>query len=146
MNSYNTDIFFSNYYNLQSVHFELQSLWANYWIGWDAHRHSSSLIKLIKWSEKLQWNHETLRIASFNTTSLQLLYLRVHKLTFYSLKLDKKNALDLYMGQKTEITKSSGHIFCVTIVYLKENSRIKGKFFKKILTQKIRKTYFLPPK
>ena len=24
MNSYNTDIFFSNYYNLQSVHFELQ--------------------------------------------------------------------------------------------------------------------------
>ena len=23
MNSYNTDIFFSNYYNLQSVHFEL---------------------------------------------------------------------------------------------------------------------------
>ena len=26
MNSYNTDIFFSNYYNLQSVHFELQSV------------------------------------------------------------------------------------------------------------------------
>ena len=24
MNSYNKDIFFSNYYNLQSVHFELQ--------------------------------------------------------------------------------------------------------------------------
>ena len=24
MNSYNTDIFFSNYYNLQSLHFELQ--------------------------------------------------------------------------------------------------------------------------
>ena len=23
MNSYNTDIFFSNYYNLQSVHFEM---------------------------------------------------------------------------------------------------------------------------
>ena len=27
MNSYNTDIFFSNYYNLQSVHFELYPGW-----------------------------------------------------------------------------------------------------------------------
>ena len=26
MNSYNTDIFFSNYYNLDSVHFELNTL------------------------------------------------------------------------------------------------------------------------
>ena len=26
MNSYNTDIFFSNYYNLQSIHFELNRL------------------------------------------------------------------------------------------------------------------------
>ena len=29
---------------------------------------------------------------------------------------------------------------------LKGNSKIKEKFFKKILTQKIRKTYFLTPK
>ena len=48
-------------------------------------------------------------------------------------------------GSKTEIKKSSGQIFRVTMVYLKENSTIKGKFFKKILTQ-IRKTYFLAPK
>ena len=27
MNSYNTDIFFSNYYNLLSVHFELDYDW-----------------------------------------------------------------------------------------------------------------------
>jgi len=60
--------------------------------------------------------------------SLQLLYLPVYKLTFYILKIDKKNALDLQY---------------YTIVYLKENSRIEGKFFKKILTQKIKKTYFL---
>mgnify|MGYP006896126878 CR=1 FL=1 len=46
---------------------------------------------------------------------------------------------------KTEIKKSSGQIFCVNIAYLKENSKIKDKFFKKILTQKIR-TLFLAPK
>jgi len=35
MNSYNTDMFFSNYYNLQSVHFEFNmfketKIWWNY--------------------------------------------------------------------------------------------------------------------
>ena len=35
---------------------------------------------------------------------------------------------------KTEINKSSGQIFHVTIVYLKEKSKIKDNFFKKILT------------
>jgi len=37
-------------------------------------------------------------------------------------------------------------LFCLTIAYLEENYKIKDKFFKKILTQKIRKTYFLAPK
>ena len=37
-------------------------------------------------------------------------------------------------------------MFCLTIAYLEENYKIKDKFFKKILTQKIRKTYFLAPK
>jgi len=34
--------------------------------------------------------------------------------------------------------KSSGGIFCVTIVYLKENSKIKDNFSRKL----IRKTFF----
>ena len=39
MNSYNTDIFFSNYFNLQSVHFELKAklryskIWIYIWIA-----------------------------------------------------------------------------------------------------------------
>ena len=40
------------------------------------------------------------------------------------------------------IKKSSGQIFHVTIVYLKENSKIKDKFFKKILTEKWEKLFF----
>ena len=48
-------------------------------------------------------------------------------------------------GSKTEIKVQDKLFFRVTMVYLKENSTIKDKFFKKILTQ-IRKTYFLPPK
>ena len=39
-------------------------------------------------------------------------------------------------GSKTEIKKSSGQIYHVIIVYLKENSKVKDKFFKSILTQK----------
>ena len=38
------------------------------------------------------------------------------------------------LGSKTEIKKSSGQIFHATIAYLKENSKIKDKFLKKILT------------
>ena len=37
---------------------------------------------------------------------------------------------------KTGIKKISAQIFCVTIVYLNENCKIKEKFFKKILIQK----------
>ena len=36
--------------------------------------------------------------------------------------------------------------FHETIAYVKGNSELKEKFLKKILTQKIRKTYFLAPK
>ena len=67
----------------------------------------------------------------------QVPYLPVFKSTFHSLKIcPKKIALDLYMGQKMRLKKSLGQIFHGTIVYLKENSKIKDKFFKKILTQK----------
>lgn len=48
-------------------------------------------------------------------------------------------------GSKTEIKKSSGQIFYVTIAYLKENFKIKDKFSRKFLPR-IRKTYFLVPK
>ena len=63
-------------------------------------------------------------------------YLAVYKLTFYSLKIGPKNCPQLKLGSKTEIEKRSGQIFCVTIAYLKENSEIKDKFFKKVLTQR----------
>ena len=60
----------------------------------------------------------------------------MYKLTFYSLKIGPKNRPQLIHGSKTEIKKSSGQIFHVTIAYLKENSTIREKFFKNILTQK----------
>ena len=63
-------------------------------------------------------------------------YLPVYKSTFYSLKTSPRNCPQLMHGSKTEIRKSSGQISCVTIAYVKENSKIKDKFFKKILTQK----------
>ena len=56
--------------------------------------------------------------------------------TFYSLKIGPKKRPQLLHGSKTEIKKSSGQILCVAIAYLKENSKIKDKFFRKILTQK----------
>ena len=49
-------------------------------------------------------------------------YLSKYKLTFYSLKISPKNHPRLKHGSKTEIKKSSGQIFHVTIAYLKENS------------------------
>ena len=61
----------------------------------------------------------------------------MYKLTFCSLKIGPKNCPQLMHRSKTEIKKSSGQIFRVNIAYLKENSKIKDKFFKKILTQKI---------
>ena len=39
------------------------------------------------------------------------------------------------MGQKLRLKKVQDK-FCVTIAYLKENSKTKDKFFRKILTQK----------
>ena len=59
----------------------------------------------------------------------------VHKSTFYSLKIGLKKRPPLIHGSKTE-KKNSGQIFHATIAYLKENSKIKDKFFKKILPQK----------
>ena len=64
------------------------------------------------------------------------IYPPVYKLTFYSLKIGPKNRLWLINVSKTEIKKSFGQIFRVNIVYLKKNSKIKDKFFRKILTQK----------
>ena len=46
------------------------------------------------------------------------------------------------MGTKTEIKKSSGQIFHVTIGYLKENSKIKDKFFKKFLLRNKKNLFF----
>ena len=48
-------------------------------------------------------------------------------------------------GSKTEVKKKD-KFFHVTIAHLKENSKIKDKFFEKICTQKQEKTYFLAPK
>ena len=49
----------------------------------------------------------------------------MYQLTFYSLKIGKKNRLT--HGSKSEIKNSSGQVFCVTIAYLKENSKIKDE-------------------
>ena len=57
-------------------------------------------------------------------------YLPVYKSTFYSLRNCPKNRPRLIHGSKTEIKKSSEQIFYVIIAYLKENSKIKDKFFK----------------
>ena len=54
-------------------------------------------------------------------------YLPVYKSTFYSLKISPRSCPQLIHGSK---------IFYVTIAYLKENSKIKDKFFKKILAKK----------
>ena len=56
------------------------------------------------------------------------LYLPMYKSTFYSLKIGPKSRPRLIHGSKTEIKRSSGQIFCVTIAYMKENSRIRDKF------------------
>lgn len=53
----------------------------------------------------------------------------------------KKIALDLWVGSKTEIKKHSEQIFRVTVAHLKEISKIKGKFFEKILTLKSEKHF-----
>ena len=70
----------------------------------------------------------------------------MYNLTFHSLNIIPKNHPRLIHGSKTEIKKSPRQIFGVTIAYLKENSKIKNKFFKKNSYPEIRKTYFLPPK
>ena len=67
--------------------------------------------------------------------SLVLLSLPLYKLTISSLKMGPKSFPQLTHGSKAEIKESSGVIFRVTIAYPKENSKIKDKFFKKILTQ-----------
>ena len=55
-------------------------------------------------------------------------------------------ATRLIHGSKTEIKKSVGQIFRVTITYLPENSKIKDKFFMENSNPEIRRTYFLAPK
>ena len=69
-------------------------------------------------------------------------YLPVYKSIFYSLKIGPKNRCGLIHGSKTEIKKSSGQISHVTIAYLKENSKIKDKFFKGILTRNKKNVFF----
>jgi len=66
------------------------------------------------------------------------LYLPVYKSTFYQPKnRSKKITLDLFMGQKLRSNKFWTNFLCNhSILYLKENSKIKDKFFRKILTQK----------
>ena len=56
-----------------------------------------------------------------------------------------KNCPRLIHGLTTDIKKSSGQIFIVTIAYLKENSEIKD-VFQENSYRKIRKTFFLAPK
>ena len=68
------------------------------------------------------------------STGNSIPYLPACKLTFYSLKIGPKNRPLLIHGSKTEIKKISGQIFRVTIANLKENSKIKDEFCKKILT------------
>jgi len=75
-----------------------------------------------------------------------VLYLPVYKLTFYSLKIGPKNSPWHIHGSKTEISKRSGQIFRVTIAYHKESSKIKDKFFEKILTPKSKKNLFFGSK
>ena len=74
------------------------------------------------------------------------LYVPYYKSTFYSLIIGTKNCPPLIHGSKTEIKKSSGKIFHVTIVYLKENSKDKRQVFQEKTSPEIRKTYFLAPK
>jgi len=71
----------------------------------------------------------------------------VYKSTFYSLKKRSKkspstNAWVKNWGQK----KVQDKVFRVTIAYLKENSKIKDKFFEKICTQKEEKKLFFGSK
>ena len=56
-----------------------------------------------------------------------------------------KNCPRLIHGLKTDIEKSSGQIFIVTIAYLKENSKIKD-VFQENSYREIRKTFFWAPK
>ena len=70
----------------------------------------------------------------------------MYKFTFYSLNIIPKNHPRLIHGSKTEIKKSSRQIFGVTVAYLKENSKIKSKFFKKNSYPEIRKTNFFGSK
>jgi len=49
-------------------------------------------------------------------------------------------AFDLYMSQK----RSSGQIFRVTIVYQKENSKIKDTFSRKFLCKNMKNLIFGP--
>jgi len=69
----------------------------------------------------------------------------VYKSTFFSVKNSPKNRPRLIHGSKTDVKKCSGQIFRVTMAYLKENSKVKDKFFEKILTQKTEKKHFLAP-
>ena len=67
----------------------------------------------------------------------------MYKSTFYRPKIGPKSRHQLIRGSKTEIQKSLGQIFCVIIAYLKENSKIKDKFFKKFLPRNKKKLIFL---
>ena len=68
----------------------------------------------------------------------------MHKSTIYSSKNGPKNCpqLILYMDLKTEVTKRSRQIFRVTIVYLKENSKIKKVFQEHFYPEKKNKLFF----
>jgi len=92
------------------------------------------MLKLESWTQVTQVHGLEPNYYFFPLGSI--LYLLVYKSTFYSLKITPENCPQLIHGSKTGFKKRSGQIFHVTIVYLKENSKIRNKFFKKILTQK----------
>ena len=101
------------------------------------------MLKLESWTQVTQVHQLEPNYYFFPLGSI--LYLLVYKSTFHSLKITPKNCLRLIHGSKTEIKKSSGRIFHVTIVYLKENSKIR-EVFQENSYPEIRKTYFLAPK
>ena len=65
MNSYNTDIFFSNYYNLQSVHFELAVIFLVVVLAFMNHVNSWSFLAFVFFSFSLA-HHIVARILIKN--------------------------------------------------------------------------------
>ena len=100
----------------------------------------------MNFNNRIQWLHSGNSTSQENTKftneimfffKTDYLIYPMYKSTFYSVKIGSKYHRRLINGSKTEIKKIQDKFLVSPKHTWKQNSKIKDKFFKKILTQKI---------